>query len=166
MGAQTAGAQVCPMKIEINGKFAVLNVLVTKLNKHQMYLGYDWLSEVNPDIDWCSERLLSLTTLLDDPPKAPVDTTSVNNCQDDVPDYVKEFPSVFSDDKFQKLPPHWIWDHTIEINETKPPPRGKCYLINHHEQDALKTFINDNLASGRIRPSQSPSLPPSSLRKS
>ena len=151
---------VCPMKIEVNGKYAILDVLVTKLHKHQMYLGYDWLTEVNPEIDWRSERLLSMATLLDDPPEAPVDTTSVNDCRDQVPDYVKEFPSVFSDDEFQKLPPHRIWDHAIEIDETKPPPRGKCYPINRHEQDALKTFINDNLASGRIRPSQSPFASP------
>ena len=151
---------VCPMKIEVNSKFAILDMLVTNLHKHQMYLGYDWLSKVNPTIDWCSERLLSLTTLLDDPPKAPVDTTSVNDCQDNVPDYVKEFLSIFLDDEFQKLPPHQIWDHVIKIDNKKAPPKGKCYPINRHEQDALKTFINDNLALGRIRPSQSPFASP------
>src|ERR1700721_1462588 len=102
----------------------------------------------------------SLTTLLDDPPEAPVDMTSVNDCQDNVPDYVKEFLSIFLDDEFQKLPPHQIWDHVIKIDNKKAPPKGKCYPINRHEQDALKTFINDNLALGRIRPSQSPFASP------
>ena len=66
-----------------------------------------------------------------------------------------EFKDVFSKIKASTLPPRRPYDHQIELEDGTQPPFGPIYSLSEVEQIALKQFIDENLASGLIRPSQS-----------
>lgn len=59
--------------------------------------------------------------------------------------------SVFSQDEFNKLPPHRPYDVDIDIEEGKTPPFGPLYRLTPQEREALAEHINTNLARGHIR---------------
>jgi hypothetical protein len=48
------------------------------------------------------------------------------------------------------------WDHAIEIEAGAKVSSTKVYPLSLNEQAELDTFIEENLASGRIHPSKSP----------
>ena len=132
---------VTRFRITVHGRAVELYALITQLGSADLYLGFDWLWEVNPQIDWktLNVRINALVT---------------------TPIYEAEFPQVFSEADFEKLPPRREWDHAIELVEGSKPPKGKCYGIKAIERDALKSFVETNLKSNRIRPSKSPYASP------
>ena len=77
-----------------------------------------------------------------------------------VPPHYHEFKAVFSKESFDELPDRKPWDHAIEL---KPDPqfhRCKIYPLSPNEQAELDAFLDENLKSGRIRPSKSPMASP------
>src|ERR1700689_1014624 len=78
----------------------------------------------------------------------------------DTPDYITEFPEVFSQEEFDQLPERRPWDHAIELTPGLKPPPCKVYPLNASEQKALDEFLEENLRSGRIRSSKSPMASP------
>ena len=77
-----------------------------------------------------------------------------------VPPEYHEYLDVFSKSKSAHLPPRRPCDHKIELENGAAPPFGPIYSLSEVEQLALKTFIDENLSSGLIRPSQSPAGAP------
>jgi hypothetical protein len=77
-----------------------------------------------------------------------------------IPDYVKIFGQVFSEEGFAKLPNRKPWDHAIELVPGAQPKGCKVYLISVTEQSELDRFLTENLETGRIRPSKSPMASP------
>jgi hypothetical protein len=49
--------------------------------------------------------------------------------QEGMPEYIKEFPKVFSECKFRELPPRRKWDHRIDLVDGHSPLQGKCYPL-------------------------------------
>ena len=76
------------------------------------------------------------------------------------PDFISEFPDVFSAKEFDQLPAHRPWDHAIELTEGFKPSDCKIYPLSATEQEELQKFLNDNLETGRIRLSKSPMASP------
>ena len=74
-----------------------------------------------------------------------------------VPEFVvTEFADVFSDKSLQRLPPHRSHDCTIPlIDGSKVPYRGKVYNLTLEEKLAMKTWIDEHLGKGLIRPASS-----------
>ena len=72
-----------------------------------------------------------------------------------IPSYFEEYKDVFSEESFEQLPQHWSWDHTIDLKPDFKPSDCKVYLLAPKEQDVLKDFITENLASERIQYSKS-----------
>ena len=66
------------------------------------------------------------------------------------PDYMGEFPDVFSEEEFNQLPERRPWDHAIELTPGFKPGTCKVYPLGAAEQKALDEFLEDNLRSGRI----------------
>jgi len=72
-----------------------------------------------------------------------------------VPDYVKTFGQVFSEEGFAKLPNCKLWDHAIELVPGAEAKGCKVYPISVSEQLELDRFLTENLETGRICPSKS-----------
>ena len=74
-----------------------------------------------------------------------------------VPPQFREFADVFSESAAIPLPPHQPYDHTIEfLDPVTKIPWGPIYNMSELELTTLREYIEDNLAKGFIRPSQSP----------
>ena len=77
-----------------------------------------------------------------------------------LPAYVTEFQSVFAKEDFDILPEHRKWDHAIELIPGAEPKSSKVYPLSLLEQEELDAFLEENLRTGRIRPSKSPIAAP------
>jgi len=77
-----------------------------------------------------------------------------------LPDCVKGFESVFAKEDFDVLPEHRQWDHAIELIPGAEPKSSKVYPLSLVEQKELDSFLEENLRTGRIRPSKSPMAAP------
>jgi hypothetical protein len=66
------------------------------------------------------------------------------------------YADVFSETAFDSLPERRKWDHAIEL-ECEPSPRfRKVYPMTLTEQTEMDAFLEEALATGRIRQSKSP----------
>jgi hypothetical protein len=74
----------------------------------------------------------------------------------DVPEVYHEFADVFSRQKADTLPPHQDCDLKINIDEGVKIPAGPIYPLSKFELKTLREFIDENLKTGFIRPSNSP----------
>jgi hypothetical protein len=77
-----------------------------------------------------------------------------------LPDWICDFQDVFNKDSFDTLPERRSWDHAIELVPDSKPTNCKVYPISPLEQKELDAFIEEGLATGRIRPSKSPMASP------
>ena len=77
-----------------------------------------------------------------------------------VPDYLKEFTSVFSKTSFNVLPESKEWDHAVELIPGSKPSSCKVYPLSPSKQKELNAFLKENLETGQIQPSKSPMLSP------
>jgi hypothetical protein len=101
-----------------------------------------------------SQRLAeSFTRNLEANPTLP---TGGSGSKNPIPDYVKIFGQVFSEEGFAKLPNRKPWDHAIELVPGAQPKGCKVYPISVTEQSELNRFLTENLETGRIWQSKSP----------
>ena len=90
----------------------------------------------------------------------PTLPTGGSGSKDPLPDYVKMFSQVFSEEGFAKLPNRKPWDHAIELTPGAQPKGCKVYPLSIKEQAELDAFLTENLETGRIRQSKSPMASP------
>ena len=67
-----------------------------------------------------------------------------------------EYTQVFSKEATDHIPPSQPYDHAINLDEFFIPKIGKLYPLSVKEREATDEFIDENLRSGKIRPSKSP----------
>ena len=153
-------------------------------------LGLNWLTETNPAVNWSTREVdwapvreppiaelraalssdsePSLAELhaavTSDPALEPL---YVEDYDDDsppdlsgIPTPYREFSDVFSKAAALRLPPTRPFDHAIELEEDASPGYGPIYALSETERGVLKEFIDEHLAAGTIRPSQSPAGAP------
>jgi len=77
-----------------------------------------------------------------------------------LPDCAKGFKSVFAKKDFDLLPKHRQWDHAIKLVPGSESKSSKVYPLSPVEQKELDSFLEENLRTGRIRPSKSPMAAP------
>ncbi|CDO72200.1 hypothetical protein BN946_scf184970.g52 [Trametes cinnabarina] len=77
-----------------------------------------------------------------------------------VPPHYHDFKDVFDKESFDELPEHRPWDHAIELIPGAKLTDCKVYPLSPEEQKQLDEFLEENLRSGRIRPSKSPMASP------
>ena len=80
--------------------------------------------------------------------------------KDIVPESYHQFEKVFLKESFDELPQQRKWDHAIELIPGAEPFSTKIYPMSPKEQEELDRFLDENLKSGRIRPSKSPMASP------
>ena len=62
---------------------------------------------------------------------------------------------MFNGQYSNELPPHRSFNHAIDMVEGKEPPWGPIYALSEKELEVLRTYLDDMLRSGKIRPSKS-----------
>src|SRR6266705_1173709 len=72
-----------------------------------------------------------------------------------IPQEYHKFVDVFSKSKANTLAPHREYNLKIELEEGTHPPLGTLYSLSPFELEALRTFLDEHLALGFIRPSSS-----------
>jgi len=90
-----------------------------------------------------------------DSARARFSSTSTPPDLDIVPPEYRDYADVFSKAKASELPPHRDYDLKIELEEGTSPPLGTLYSLSPVELSALRTFIDENLNTGFIRPASS-----------
>jgi Reverse transcriptase (RNA-dependent DNA polymerase) len=86
----------------------------------------------------------------------PPDKLKFNPDLKNVPEVYHEFADVFSRQKADTLLPHQDCDLKISINEGVKIPVSPIYLLSEFELKTLWEFIDENLKTGFICPSDSP----------
>jgi hypothetical protein len=76
--------------------------------------------------------------------------------EDIVPTSLHTYADVFSETAFGSLPEHRKWDHTIGLECELSPRFRKVYPMTLTEQMEMDAFLDEALATGRIRQSKSP----------
>ncbi len=95
-------------------------------------------------------------------PTRPSRTSSAVS-DNQIPPNVLELPSeyhdlteAFSKTKSTQLPPHRAGDCAIDLQPGSQPPKGRIFPLSQPEAEAMKSYIEEELAKGFIRPSTSP----------
>jgi hypothetical protein len=80
---------------------------------------------------------------------------------EDLPTYICPFTHLFNKKNFDKLPEQAEWDHKINLTLDAPKEiSSKVYNMTPLEKKELDKFLDENLASQRIRPLKSPYAAP------
>ena len=79
----------------------------------------------------------------------------------EIPEEYKSYAPLFSKTKANSLPPlRGNTDHAIDLEPDTKPPFGPIYALSQLELSALRSYLDESLASGFIRPSKSPAGAP------
>jgi hypothetical protein len=76
--------------------------------------------------------------------------------EDKIPEQYRDFVKVFAKESFDSLPDKRPWDHAIELKPGSKAVDCKIYPLSLDVQGKLNEFLEENLKSGRIRPSKLP----------
>ena len=119
-----------------------------------------WLTKHNPRIDWekktvtlDAEHICKTTLSMELAIAAHKDKVTL-------PPQYSVYADVFSEQTFDTLPPQRDFDHAIDLKESFMPKVAKLYLLNPEELAACQAFVDENMKTGRIRPSKSPQASP------
>jgi phosphoglycolate phosphatase-like HAD superfamily hydrolase len=187
------------LSLDVKGHRERINLMVTGLKHHHIFLGMDWLTRHNPDIDWITRKLqftrcpkdcekefqepirdnermyyidteawlqqraehIRLTTNISTDLAARAEAKKKHKDWEEViPPFYHQFEKVFTREEFDELPPKRPWDHAIELIPGAKPADCKIYPLSLSEQKELETFLDEHLATGRIRVSKSPMASP------
>jgi hypothetical protein len=74
--------------------------------------------------------------------------------------YLKDFADVFSKRESDKLLPHQLYDHKIELEKPNELSYHPLYKMSLEELEAAREYILDNLSKGFIEPSNAPFASP------
>ena len=134
-----------------HGHQEMWHFVVAHLNTHEIFLGHDWLKFHNPQIDWQQGSIMFSRC----PSVCGPSVRSIQMLVSTPPDWKAEFPDVFSEEEYQRLPePRPGVDLPIDLTNPRPF-KAQIYPMNRERREALSEWVDENLASGRIRPSRS-----------
>jgi hypothetical protein len=156
---------------------------VTNLGQDHVILGYPWLREFNPEIDWEKGRLIGEEVKLEEigmaweeykrwQRQAKIRKTHFaqewaiegreQRQQESVetkgiPEEYQQHHKVFSDQQATRFPPSWPEDHAIKLIPGAPETIScKVYPLTLAEQEATRKFLEENERLGYIEKTDSP----------
>ena len=65
-----------------------------------------------------------------------------------LPDWCKDFEDVFSEKIHEKLPPHRLYNHVIDLKPSFTLKITKVYPLNPQEMETCKAFVEEHLKTG------------------
>ena len=142
---------------------------VTSLGEDRMIFGYPWFEHENPQIDWKNHELkgepVSILTKgylfrrkRHQEAKIAVAASTFDPVQETaIPEEYQRHSKVFSDEEAQRFPPEREEDHPITLRPDAPTKINcKIYPLTPQEDEALKAYLEENLAKGYIYEGSSP----------
>ncbi|QRW23019.1 Retrotransposable element Tf2 protein [Rhizoctonia solani] len=133
-----------------NGHTHSIPFLVCPIGNTPAILGMTWLTQESPLIDWN----LGTVTFPDQAQIASEEEADPNPLAN-LPTEYHEFAKVFGEEEFKVLPPHREYDIAIDLIPNAKLSPGPIYGMTDAESKALKLHIDEELATGKIRPSTS-----------
>ena len=142
----------------------------TRSNDHTSHLIDDDDDDEIQECTWCwkgGERLFQIDALeylrFTQPQRLAMDLAIEANkvkhtktFEEVLPEVYHDFKNnVFDKDVFEELPPWRPWDHAIELLPGDHKIDCKTYNLILSEQEELDKFLEENLRTGKIRPSKS-----------
>lgn len=134
-----------------------------------LILGYDFLRDQNPNIDWISSSISprdipqsriaeafddTFDNAFDKIDYTPPDNETIIKL---LPKEYHDYADVFSAERAVRIPEFSEKDDLhIILEEGKTPSVGPLYNMSENELKALKEYLDDLLSKGYIRPSNSP----------
>ena len=82
-------------------------------------------------------------------------TTKKAKSKVSLPSEYANYAQVFSKEETDHVPPFCPYDHEINLNNSFVPKIGKIYPLSPDKKKATKDFLEENLAAGKIHPSNS-----------
>ena len=79
---------------------------------------------------------------------------------DKVPQYYRDYQSLFLASTAEKLGPRRTFDHAIDLKPGAEPPWGPIYPMSAYQLDTLDKYLKEMLKQGKIVHSQSPAGAP------
>lgn len=148
----------------VYGRWTEQTYWVADIGEDDLILGLDWLTKVNPVIDWKARRVETLP-----PVRIAAGHSRSQEIAEErkleeakrpfeeiVPKEFRDFADVFSEQKATRMPTRKPYDHEIKLTKDAKLPRSRVYPLAPKEKEAVKEYIRENLAKGYIRPSNSP----------
>lgn len=122
-------------------------------------LGLPWLLLHRPTVDWDSSSVrldsnFCSSTCIRPPIIATAHTG--DSSKPSLPPHYADFSDVFCKQLADRLPPHRPYDCPIDLLPNSKIPFGRVYPLSQPELQHLKTYLEENLQKGFIRPSTSP----------
>ena len=167
---QREATHVARFRLKLGKHSEVIEALILEIGKNDMLLGQDWLAAHNPSIDWSGRRVVfnrcpsKCRVKLEQVSVLQVKSPEINEhglAKGEKPSYITPFAHLFEKKNFDKLPSRRVWDHEIKLTEDAPkelPARN--YRMTPLESKALDEFLDEELKTGKIRPSNSPYAAP------
>ncbi|KAI2644696.1 Retrotransposon-like protein 1 [Labeo rohita] len=129
---------------------------------HQLILGLPWLRKHDPHISWSRGEIQHWgphcpNHCIPAEPTVPENVATSTEPLVSVPGLPAEYHNLalaFSKHKASQLPPHRPSD--IDLIPGSTPPKGRIFPLSQPESEAMKKYIEEELAKGFIRPSTSP----------
>ncbi|QRW25579.1 Retrotransposable element Tf2 protein [Rhizoctonia solani] len=133
-----------------NGHPHSIPFLVCPIGNTLAILGMTWLTAEAPLIDW-QQGLVTFPEQVQIASEEEADSDPLA----DLPPQYHEFAKVFGKEEFKVLPPHREYDISINLVPDAKLTPGPIYSMTDAESKALKQHIDEELATGKIRPSTS-----------
>lgn len=135
-----------------------IRLFVSQSPQNPIILGLPWLELHNPSISWTKKQITQwsdfcLHNCLHD---MPVKKRSETSLTDPLPSVYQDLAEAFSKVKASYLPPHRVSDCAIDLLPGSQPPKGSIFPLSQPEAEAMRSYIQEELAKGFIRPSTSP----------
>ncbi len=126
--------------------------------QNPIILGLPWLEQHNPSISWTERQITRWSDFCRKNClcSKPIRRRRETSLKDPLPDEYQDLAEAFSKVKASHLPPHRYSDCAIDLLPGSQPSKGRVFPLSQPEAEAMKSYIEEELAKGFIRPSTSP----------
>ncbi len=123
-----------------------------------LILGLPWMEKHNPCISWSERQIIQwFESCLQNCLNRTLQSHEPEPCNaSKIPGKYHNLIEAFSKTKASQLPPHRSSDCAIDILPGSQLPKGRVFPLSQPESEAMKSYIEEELAKGFIRPSTSP----------
>ncbi len=136
-----------------------ISLFVFQSPQTPIILGLPWLERHNPSISWSERQITQWSESCKQnclPSNSRKSRKSTYMPESQLPAEYNDLAEAFSKTKATQLPPHRTGDCAIDLQPGSQPPRGRIFPLSQPEAESMKSYIEEELAKGFLRPSTSP----------